>query len=323
MTLKKISRVFVLAIIPIMAGLLLASQANADKSVTRPSTPGIILPGDNGRESLSIIPAEDEATIKVQYRRILYGRDKDKDTSGGTGFDSSSEMDKSDKDSALGINPYESAPSPPKTMDRDMGSSTPTDREPRKSGTFRYIIWPFSDSDESTDKDREKSGSDQSYTVDKDKSDQPERTQGDMDKERELQFVLDEQVEGPDRDTAEDAEESDSSDQQTLILAGAGASGSGMGTGGGMGMSDKGTGETMGTNHGMSDTGSVTTPGDHMGSGRGMSPHGTSGGAADTDTHESTGSMKDHGHGDKDLDPDRQSTTRDKDLSSQDDMGIH
>jgi hypothetical protein len=76
MNLLKVSRLFVLAALPVLAaGMFLALQTDMDKdSQAIPYYPGIITPQDQGSAPLSIVPGDREKT-KVEYRNILFNRD--------------------------------------------------------------------------------------------------------------------------------------------------------------------------------------------------------------------------------------------------------
>ncbi len=80
MTSSKDSRLFILAVIPVLAaGLFFALQMDMDKNQAGvPVSPGIMTPEDQGSEPPSIVPGDRETT-KIQYRNILLkGVSKDK-----------------------------------------------------------------------------------------------------------------------------------------------------------------------------------------------------------------------------------------------------
>ncbi len=81
MILQKISKLFVLAAVPAIAGLffILQTDMGMDKDKDKqkiPLPPGIITPGEQGSGQLSIEPAEKDRT-KIEYRNILFFQDKD------------------------------------------------------------------------------------------------------------------------------------------------------------------------------------------------------------------------------------------------------
>ncbi|MEM5786249.1 MAG: hypothetical protein AAGU11_02950 [Syntrophobacteraceae bacterium] len=159
MSLKKVSGFMALVAIPLMAGLLMVSQAGADQNMPKsPWTSGMIMPGERDSGPLSIVPADD-STTKMELRRILFGRDKDKSEADR---DASKKSDW-DKDAGTGA---------PHSYDKDKesygegnGQSAPRtfqDSRDRDSGdaNLQYVLWPFS-SDKSTDADKQDSLSDQ------------------------------------------------------------------------------------------------------------------------------------------------------------------
>ncbi len=78
MNIRKLSILFVFAVIPVIAGFVFAAERKSDEDTAKiPQSPGIIIPGDQGSGTLSIVPQERDTT-KIQYRNILYGGETDK-----------------------------------------------------------------------------------------------------------------------------------------------------------------------------------------------------------------------------------------------------
>ncbi len=79
MNMPKMSALFIFAIIP-LAGFSLAAQMNIDGNTLRiPTSPEVIMPGDQGEGALSILPA-DRNSMKPEYRKIIFGWGEDKGT---------------------------------------------------------------------------------------------------------------------------------------------------------------------------------------------------------------------------------------------------
>jgi hypothetical protein len=78
MNIPKLSMLFVFVVILAIAGLAIAAERKSDEDSARiPQSPGIIMPGDQGSGTLSIVP-EDKDSPKIQYRNILFdSTDKD------------------------------------------------------------------------------------------------------------------------------------------------------------------------------------------------------------------------------------------------------
>jgi hypothetical protein len=79
---KKHSRLFGLALLPVLAaGLFLTLQTDLGSlgkdSKENPTFPGAITPGDQDIGSPSIIPS-DRDTKNIEYRNIVFSRDNDK-----------------------------------------------------------------------------------------------------------------------------------------------------------------------------------------------------------------------------------------------------
>ena len=81
MNLLKGSRLFVLAVVPVLAaGMFFALQIDTDKdSQAIPYHPGIVTPEDQGSAPLPIIP-DDRGKTKVEYRNILFNRGNQDET---------------------------------------------------------------------------------------------------------------------------------------------------------------------------------------------------------------------------------------------------
>ncbi len=265
MNLKRITTILTLAVIPVFAGLILVAVADQDHSGTfLPMTPSIILPGDNGSGALSILPADD-SKMRIEYRRILFGRHRDKDKSLGqdksTDKDKAKDMDKGASDTWTQRNEEMSPPAAPNSSrqlkepterDKNFNSSdqgSSVDRDSRSSDSFHYIWWSSKskdrqDKDQSLIQDRDV-GSDRDAVnrgaPDIDKSEQSSRQSHDNNNAADksssggVQYILDDPSAG-DNDMSEDVEESiDSADQSIIILAAVGvgrsAGSMGLGTG--------------------------------------------------------------------------------------------
>ena len=75
MNLLKNSRPFGLAVV-LAAGLFFVLQSNPDKETTKNALPSnTVTPGYQGSAPLSIVP-DDKDTTKIEYRNILFNRDK-------------------------------------------------------------------------------------------------------------------------------------------------------------------------------------------------------------------------------------------------------
>ncbi|HIJ68887.1 MAG TPA: hypothetical protein HPP81_03770 [Deltaproteobacteria bacterium] len=75
MNLLKYSRLFGLAVV-LAAGLFFVLQSNPDKDTTKNALPqNSVTPGYPGSGRLSIVP-DDKDTMKIEYRNILFNRDK-------------------------------------------------------------------------------------------------------------------------------------------------------------------------------------------------------------------------------------------------------
>jgi hypothetical protein len=68
-----------MAVIPVLAaGLVFALQSDSDKNTTGTwSSPGTVIPGDQGWGSPLIVPGERDST-KIECRNIFFGRGDDK-----------------------------------------------------------------------------------------------------------------------------------------------------------------------------------------------------------------------------------------------------
>lgn len=163
MNMRKISALFIFAIIP-LAGFGLAAQMNTDGNTLRvPTSPEVIMPGDQGEGALSILPA-DRSSKKPEYRKIIFGWGEDKGTpanpdamnqsdqgESGADFDqgwtgSNTFGDKSGKSSPKAINP---APNQgdfgPPPSDRDQSAGQMDQGSPRKQdGSLQFVKGPES-----------------------------------------------------------------------------------------------------------------------------------------------------------------------------------
>ena len=75
MNLLKNSRLFGLTVV-LAAGLIFVLQPNLDMDTTKNALPSnTVTPGYPGSGPLSIVP-DDKDTIKIEYRNILFNRDK-------------------------------------------------------------------------------------------------------------------------------------------------------------------------------------------------------------------------------------------------------
>ena len=75
MNLLKNSRLFGLTVV-LAAGLIFVLQPNLDMDTTKNASPSnTVTPGYPGSGPLSIVP-DDKDTIKIEYRNILFNRDK-------------------------------------------------------------------------------------------------------------------------------------------------------------------------------------------------------------------------------------------------------
>ena len=75
MNLLKDSRLFGLVVV-LAAGLFFVLQSNMDKDATKNAIPSnTVKPGYPGSAPLSIVP-DDKDTTKIEYRNILFNRDK-------------------------------------------------------------------------------------------------------------------------------------------------------------------------------------------------------------------------------------------------------
>ncbi len=92
MNLLKNSRLFGLAVV-LAAGLFFVLQPGIDKDTTKSALPSItVTPGHPGSEPLSIVP-EDKDTTKIEYRNILFNRDKQDKTFGSAEASSKASLD--------------------------------------------------------------------------------------------------------------------------------------------------------------------------------------------------------------------------------------
>ncbi len=289
MNLKKVTAILSFAVIPVLAGLLLVAEADQDHSGTlMPKAPGIILPGDHGSGALSILPTDD-SKLRIEYRRILFGRHKDKDKSMDQNKtadkDKAADMDKGPSDTWTQRTEEMSppaAPTPsgrstqPKDLDKNFNSSdqgSSVDRDTGSSGTFHYIWWwsskskdqdknksAVNDRDAGSDRDAAKRNVPDTGSLDQGSQQSYDKSNGTDKNSSGMQYILDDSS-SSDNDKSEDTEESaDTAQQSIIILAASGIGGSS--TGGGVGGS---AGSSMGMGTGTVEPGTSSGTNDYLG----------------------------------------------------------